>query len=152
MASTSAKLSPSWSKSSTCRSISSNEKKKTLQSKHTDYGLLGAKLLAFQGAADKLRLNTSLIKVPRQSAMTDILTATVPSTFAASGSYSIQVTQLARAHQITNKAATAVSLPPRDIVSGGSATFTFRVGDRDRPIVTRSATDATLEDLRTRHQ
>ena len=55
--------------------------------------------------------------------------------------------QLARAHQITNKAATAVAGTTTDIVNGGSATFTFRVGDGTDQSVTLGD-GGTLEDLR----
>jgi flagellar hook-associated protein 2 len=58
------------------------------------------------------------------------------------------VTQLAQSHQITNKAATAVVGPTTDIVSGASATFTFRAGSGVNQNITL-ADSATLEDLRT---
>ena len=124
-----------------------NAKKKDLQSKLTDYGLLGTKLLALQSAADKLRLATSFDQNKASVSDDTILTAT-SSTTAGAGSYSIQVTQLAQAHQITNKAAKAVGSTTTDIVSGASATFTFHVGSGSDQTVTLGDS-ATLEDLRT---
>jgi len=75
------------------------------------------------------------------------LTASASSA-ATPGSYLVRVTQLAQSHQITNKAATAVSSPTTDIVSGASATFTFRIGTGIDQTVTLGGS-ATLEDLRT---
>ncbi|HSS29851.1 MAG TPA: flagellar filament capping protein FliD, partial [Nitrospiraceae bacterium] len=51
-------------------------------------------------------------------------------------------------HQITNKGATAVASSTTDIVSGGSASFTFHVGTGTDKTVTLSDT-ATLQDLQT---
>ena len=103
-----------------------NQKKQNLQSKLDDYTVLGTKLLAFQSAADKLRLSSSFDQNKASVSNEDILTATSTTT-AGSGSYSIQVTQLAQSHQITNKAAKAVSSTTTDIVAGSSAGFTSRV-------------------------
>jgi flagellar hook-associated protein 2 len=123
-----------------------NQKKQNLQSKVSDYGLLGTKLLALQSAADTLRLSTSFDQNQATVSDDNILTATSTTT-AGAGSYSIQVTQLAQAHQITNKAAKAVGSTSTAIVSGGSATFTFKVGTGSNQMVTLSD-GATLEDLR----
>jgi flagellar hook-associated protein 2 len=76
-----------------------------------------------------------------------VLTATGSSS-AAQGSYTVKVTQLAQSHQITSKAAKAVASTTTDIVSGGSGTFTFRVGTGTNQTVSLSAT-ATIEDLKT---
>ncbi|HJR75406.1 MAG TPA: flagellar filament capping protein FliD [Nitrospiraceae bacterium] len=123
-----------------------NQKKKDLQTKLSDYDALGAKLLTLQGAADKLRLNQRFDQNSSTVSDETVMTATA-STTAAAGSYSLQVTQLAKAHQITNKAAKAVASTGTDIVSGGSATFTFRVGSGADQTVTLGDS-ATLEDLR----
>jgi flagellar hook-associated protein 2 len=123
-----------------------NQKKKDLQTKLSDYDALGAKLLTLQGAADKLRLSQRFDQNASTVSDETIMTATA-STTAAAGSYSLQVTQLAKAHQITNKAAKAVASTGTDIVSGGSATFTFRVGSGADQTVTLGAS-GTLEDLR----
>jgi flagellar hook-associated protein 2 len=124
-----------------------NQKKTTAQSKLTDYGLLGAKLLALQSAGDALRFPTSFDR--SSTTVSDQTAVTASATSAATpGSYLIRVTQLAQSHQITNKGATAVSSVTADIVSGGSATFTFRVGTGTDQTVTLGAT-ATLEDLQT---
>jgi flagellar hook-associated protein 2 len=122
-------------------------KKTTAQSKLTDYGLLGSKLLALQTAGDALRLPTVFDRSTTTVSDTTALTASASST-AMPGSYLVRVTQLAQSHQITNKGATAVSTPITDIVSGGSAAFTFRVGTGTDQTVTLGAT-ATLEDLQT---
>ncbi|HEX2055328.1 MAG TPA: flagellar filament capping protein FliD [Nitrospiraceae bacterium] len=124
-----------------------NQKKKDLQTKLSDYDALGAKLLALQGAADKLRLSQRFDQNSSTVSDETVLTATA-STTAGAGSYTIQVTQLAKAHQVTNKAAKAVASTATDIVSGGSATFTFRVGNGTDHTVTLGDS-ATLEDLRT---
>lgn len=124
-----------------------SQKKTSLQSKLTDYGLLGAKLLALQSASDALRLNSSFDRTTTTSGDEDVLTA-VGSSTAAAGNYVMRVTQLAQAHQVINKAAKAVAGTTTDIVSGVSGTFTFRVGSGANQTVTLSNT-ATLEDLRT---
>jgi flagellar hook-associated protein 2 len=123
-----------------------NQKKKDLQTKLGDYDALGAKLLTLQAASDKLRLNQRFDQNSSTVSDETILSATA-STTAGAGSYSIQVTQLAKAHQITNKAAKAVASTATDIVSGGSATFTFRAGSGTDQTVTLSGS-GTLEDLR----
>lgn len=122
------------------------DKKTDLQTKLTDYGTLGAKLLALQSAADKLRLPTSFDRSTTTVSDEAVLTATAAST-AGQGSYSLQVTQLAKAHQITNKAAKAVATTTTDITSGAPATFTFRVGTGADQTVSLAA-GATLDDLR----
>jgi flagellar hook-associated protein 2 len=123
-----------------------SQKKKDLQTKLSDYDQLGTKLLALQGAADKLRLAQRFDQNASTVSDDDILTATA-STTAGAGSYSIQITQLAKAHQIASKAAKTVASTATDIVSGGSATFTFRVGTGTDQTVTLGDA-ATLEDLR----
>lgn len=123
-----------------------SQKKTTVQSKLTDYGLLGSKLLALQGASDALRLNSSFDRTTTTVSDEDVLTA-VGSSTAAAGNYVVRVTQLAQAHQVINKAAKAVASTTTDIVSGASGTFTFRVGSGADQTVTLSDS-ATLEDLR----
>jgi flagellar hook-associated protein 2 len=124
-----------------------SQKKTTAQSKLTDYGLLGGKLLALQAAGDALRLPTAFDRSSATVSDQTALTASASSA-ATPGSYLVRVTQLAQSHQITNKAATAVSSVTTDIVGGASALFTFRVGTGTDQTVTLSDT-ATLEDLRT---
>jgi flagellar hook-associated protein 2 len=124
-----------------------SQKKATAQSKLTDYALLGGKLLALQSAGDALRLPTAFDRTSTTVSDQTALTASASST-ATSGSYLVRVTQLAQSHQITNKGATAVSSSTTDIVSGASATFTFRVGTGTDQTVTLSDA-ATLEDLQT---
>ncbi|HXF92898.1 MAG TPA: flagellar cap protein FliD N-terminal domain-containing protein, partial [Nitrospiraceae bacterium] len=118
-----------------------------LKSKLTDYGVLGTKLLSLQGAADALRLATTFDRSSASVGDPTVLIASASST-AAAGTYTVNVTKLAQAHQITNKAAKAVATPTADIVSGASASFTFRVGSGPDQTVTLGAT-ATLEDLKT---
>lgn len=122
------------------------EKKGALSSKSTDYATLSTKLIALQGAADKLRLSTSFDRTTTSVSDTTAVSALGSST-ATSGTYSIRITQLAQSHQITNTAATAVASTTTDIVGGASGTFTFRVGSGTDQTVTLSDT-ATLEDLR----
>lgn len=122
-------------------------KKTTAQSKLTDYASLGSKLLALQSAGDALRLPTAFDRSSTTVSDQTVLTASATST-ATPGSYLVQVTQLAQSHQITNKGATAVSSVTTDIVSGASATFTFRVGTGTDQTVTLGGA-ATLEDLQT---
>ena len=124
-----------------------SQKKATAQSKLTDYGLLGGKLLALQSAGDALRLPTSFDRSSTTVSDQTALTASASST-AAPGSYLVRVTQLAQSHQITNKGTTAVASVTSDIVSGASAAFTFRVGTGTDQTVTLSNT-ATLENLQT---
>ena len=83
-------------------------KKKDLQTKLTDYGSLGTKLLALQSASNALRLPSGFDRSTSTVSDEKVLTVQA-SAGAAAGSYTVQVTQLAKAHQITNKAANAVS-------------------------------------------
>ncbi len=124
-----------------------NQTKTALTTKLTDYTTLGAKLLSLQSAADALRLTTSFDRTSVSVSDGTVLTATGSST-ATAGTYTLRVTQLAQAHQITNKAAKAVSSTTTDIVSGASATFTFRVGSGADQSVTLADT-GTLDDLKT---
>ena len=124
-----------------------SQKKATAQSKLTDYALLGGKLLALQAAGDALRLPSVFDRSSTTVSDQTVLTASASST-ATPGSYQVRVTQLAQSHQITNKGATAVSSVTTDIVTGASATFTFRVGTGTNQTVTLSST-ATLENLQT---
>ncbi len=123
-----------------------DQKKKAVQTKLSDYESLGTKLLALQTASDKLRFNQRFDQNASTVSDETVLAATA-STAAAAGSYSIQVTQLAKAHQITSKAAKAVASTTTDLVGGGSATFTFRVGSGADQTVTLGES-GTLEDLR----
>lgn len=123
-----------------------NTKKKDLQTKLTDYGTLGNKLLALQSAANALRLPTSFDRTTTTVSDETKLTAQAGAG-AATGSYTVQVTQLAKAHQITNSTAKAVAATTTPVVSGGSGTFTFKVGSGADQTVTLSD-GATLDDLR----
>ena len=123
-----------------------NTKKNNLQTKLTDYGTLGTKLLALQSAANALRLPNSFDRTATTVSDETKLTAQAGAG-AAPGSYTIQVTQLAKAHQITNSAAKAVASTTTAIVSGGSGTFTFKVGSGANQTVTLND-GATLDDLR----
>ncbi len=123
-----------------------NGTKKTAQTRMTDYGTLGTKLLALQSAANALRSSSTYDKNTASVTDTDALGVTAGST-ATPGSYTVKVTQLATAHSITNKSAKATAAETTDIVSGASATFTFKVGTGSNQTITLSAT-ATLEDLK----
>ena len=121
--------------------------KATLNSKSTDYATLSTKLVALQSAADKMRLPSNFDRSSVSVSDSTVLAATASSS-AVQGSYTVKVTQLAQSHQITNKAAKAVTSTTTDIVSGGSGTFTFRVGSGANQTISLSAT-ATIEDLKT---
>jgi flagellar hook-associated protein 2 len=124
-----------------------NAKKTDLNSKSTDYATLSTKLISLQSAADKMRLPTNFDRSSVSVSDSTVLSATGSSSVV-QGSYTIKVTQLAQSHQITNKAAKAVASTTTDIVSGGSGTFTFRVGSGANQTVSLNAT-ATIEDLKT---
>lgn len=123
-----------------------NAKKTDLNSKSTDYATLSTKLIALQGAADKMRLPSTFDRASVSVSDSTVLTAT-GSSLAVQGSYTVKVTQLAQSHQITSKAAKAVTSTTTDIVSGGSGTFTFRVGSGTNQTVSLSST-ATIDDLK----
>ncbi len=126
-----------------------NERKLAAQSKQTEFGLLGGKLLALQSASSSLRTRLSFDKnsLSTTSASSQtLLTASVSST-AAAGTHTVKVNQLASAHQIVSKASTAVSAIDTDIVSGSTGTFSFAVGSGSTQTVNLDA-DGTLEDLR----
>lgn len=123
------------------------EKTKTdLNTKLADLTTLGTKLLSLQSAADALRLSTTFDRTSVSISDSTVLSATGSST-ATAGSYTVKVTQLAQSHQITNKSAKAVSSTTTDIVSGASATFTFKVGTGSNQTVTLGGT-GTLDDLK----
>ena len=124
-----------------------NATKDDLNSKSTDYATLSTKLIALQSAADAIRLPSNFDRSSLSVSDSTVLTATGSSS-AVQGSYTVKVTQLAQSHQLTNKAAKAVASTTTDIVSGGSGTFTFRVGSGANQTVSLSAT-ATIDDLQT---
>lgn len=107
---------------------------------------MSTKVAALQSAAEALRLPTSFNKTTAAVSDSTVLSVSADST-ATAGTYNIRVVQLAQAHQVVSKAAKAVSSATTDIVSGGSATFTFRVGSGVNQTVTLGATE-TLTDLR----
>jgi flagellar hook-associated protein 2 len=126
------------------------QRKLLAQKKQTEFGLLEAKLLSFQGLASSLRtrasFNKNQINVASPSAQIP-LSASVSSS-AAPGTYQVTVNRLASAHQIISKSSTAASASDEDIVSGSSGTFRFQVGTGQIQTVNLDAT-GTLEDLRT---
>lgn len=122
-------------------------KKKTgLNTKFTDLTTVSTKVAAFQSAAQALRLSTSFDKTTASVTDATVLSVSASSS-AAAGTYSVRVLQLAQSHQVVSKAAKAVSSATEDIVSGGSATFTFRVGAGANQTVTLGST-GSLTDLR----
>ncbi|MCS6316576.1 MAG: flagellar filament capping protein FliD, partial [Nitrospira sp.] len=106
---------------------------------------LGNKLLTLQSAANALRLPSNFDRSTSVVSDEAVLTAQAGAG-AATGSYTVQVTQLAKANQIASKAAKAVS-GTTEVVSSGAGTFTFRVGSGTNQTVTLSA-GATLDDPR----
>lgn len=120
---------------------------KALQAKLTDYGTLESDLLKIQGAAGSLRLSTSFDRFTTSVGNDAVLAATAGSD-ATAGNYTLQVTQLATAHQIASKGTKTVSSTTSSIVSAGSATFSFTVGGGAAQTVTLGS-GATLDDLKT---
>ena len=116
----------------------------TLSAKSTDYTTLTTKLQALQSATSALNIGNYDQAVASVSDST-VLTATAAST-AATGSYIVQVSRLAQAHQITNKSAKAVATTTSSIVSGASAVFSFQVGSGSVQTVNLS-TGASIQDL-----
>jgi flagellar hook-associated protein 2 len=116
----------------------------TLSAKSADYTTLSTKLQTLQGAANAL---TAFSYDQATASVTDstVLNATASST-ASTGTYTVQVSQLAQAHQITNKAATAVGSTTSSIVSGASAAFSFKVGSGSVQTVTLNS-GASIQDL-----
>ncbi|MHC9064149.1 flagellar filament capping protein FliD [Nitrospira sp. CMX1] len=122
------------------------KKKSDLNTKFTDLTTLSTKVVALQSAAEALKLPTSFDRTAISVSDSTVLSASTSST-ATAGSYSIRVVQLAQSHQIVSKAAKAVPSATADIVSGSSATFTFKVGSGTNQTVTLGST-GTLTDLR----
>ncbi len=122
------------------------KKKADLNSKFTDLTTVSTKVAALQSAAQALRLSTSFDRTTASVTDSTVLSVSASSS-STSGTYSVRVLQLAQAHQVVSKAAKAVVSETSDIVSGGSATFTFRVGSGANQTVTLGAT-GTLNDLR----
>ena len=122
------------------------KKKTDLNTKFTDLTTVSTKVAAFQSAAEALRLSTSFDKTTASVTDSTVLSVSASSA-GTSGTYSIRVVQLAQSHQIVNKAAKSVSSETADIVAGGSAAFTFKVGSGANQTVNLGST-ATLTDLR----
>lgn len=122
------------------------DKQAALNSKFTDYTTLSTKLIALQSAAGALRLPSLFDRTSVSVSDTTVLTATGSST-ATAGHYTVRVSQLAQAHQITNVAAKTVASTTADIVAGASGTFSFTLAGGATHTVTLSDT-GTLEDLR----
>jgi flagellar hook-associated protein 2 len=122
------------------------KKKTDLNTKLTDLTTVSTKVAALQSAAQALKLPTTFDKTTASVTDPTVLSVSASSS-ATTGTYSIRVVQLAQSHQIVSKAAKAVSSETADIVSGGSATFTFKVGSGTDQTVTLGST-GTLTDLR----
>ena len=122
------------------------KKKTDLSTKFTDFTTASTKVAALQSAAQALRLSTSFDRTTASVTDSTVLSVSASSS-STPGTYSVRVVQLAQAHQIISKTDKAVSSATTDIVSGGSATFTFRVGSGANQTVTLGAT-GTLTDLR----
>ncbi|MBX3332614.1 MAG: flagellar filament capping protein FliD [Nitrospira sp.] len=122
------------------------KKRTDLNTKLTDLTTVSTKVAGLQSAAEALRLSTSFDRTTVSVSDSTVLSASASSS-GATGTYSVRVVQLAQSHQIVSKAAKAVSSETSDIVSGGSATFTFQVGSGSSQTVNLGST-ATLADLR----
>jgi flagellar hook-associated protein 2 len=117
------------------------------QNQLTDYQSLGTNLLKVQSAAAALKTSSTFDRFSASSSDPNVLTVSGASG-ATPGNYTINVTQLAAAHQLTNKAAKEVGSTTNSIVSGASATFSFQVGSGAVQNITLGA-GATLDDLKT---
>lgn len=122
------------------------KKKADLNTKFTDLTTVSTKVAALQSAAQALRLSTSFDRTTASVSDTTVLSVSASSSSTA-GTYSVRVIQLAQAHQVVSKAAKAVSSATTDIVAGGSAAFTFKVGSGANQTVTLGAA-GTITDLR----
>ncbi|NGZ95209.1 MAG: hypothetical protein CV089_03580 [Nitrospira sp. WS110] len=122
------------------------KKRTDLNTKLTDLTTVSTKVAALQSAAAALRLSTSFDRTTVSVSDSTVLSASASSS-GATGTYGVRVVQLAQSHQIVSKAAKVVSSETADIVSGGSATFTFQVGSGSNQTVNLGST-ATLADLR----
>jgi flagellar hook-associated protein 2 len=122
------------------------KKRTDLNTKLTDLTTVSTKVAALQSAAEALRLSTSFDRTTVSVSDSTVLSA-FSSSSGATGTYSVRVVQLAQSHQIVSKAAKAAPSETTDIVSGGSATFTFTVGSGSNQTVNLGST-ATLADLR----
>ncbi len=122
------------------------KKRTDLNTKLTDLTTVSTKVATLQSAAEALRLSTSFDRTTVSVSDSTVLSASASSS-GATGTYSVRVVQLAQSHQIVSKAAKAVSSGTTDIVSDGSATFTFQVGSGSSQTVNLGSA-ATLADLR----
>jgi flagellar hook-associated protein 2 len=119
----------------------------TLRDKLADYQTLGANLLKLQSSAASLDLAGSFDRFTASASDTNVLSASAASG-ATAGNYTLKVTQLAAAHQVINNSAKVVAATTTSIVSGASATFSFKVGTGAVQNITLGA-GASLDDLKT---
>lgn len=115
-----------------------------VSAKSADYTTLSTKLQSLQSATNALSAGS--YDQPSASVSDSTVLTAAASPTATTGTYSIQVSQLAQANQIANKAATAVTSTTASIVSGPSATFSFQVGSGTVQTVTLNA-GANIQDL-----
>src|SRR5919112_1269774 len=80
----------------------------TLQSKLTDYQGLGSSLLKLQSSTAALKLTSTFDRFTASGSDPNVLSVSGTSG-ATPGNYTVKVTQLAAAHQITNKDVKAAS-------------------------------------------
>ncbi|HEU4685402.1 MAG TPA: flagellar filament capping protein FliD [Nitrospira sp.] len=120
------------------------QEQNTLSAKSADYTTLTGKLQALQTATGALGIgsyDSSVATVSDPTALTATAASTVPA-----GNYTVGISQIAQAHQLANKAETAVSSTTASIVSGASAVFSFQVGAGSVQTVTLSS-GANIQDL-----
>ncbi len=117
-----------------------NTKVTSYQSKISSFGTLKGLASGFQTAVQGL--NTSLARFSATASDTSVFSASAAST-AVAGSYSINVTTLARA----SKLAAAGQVSDSSAISAGASTVRFTVGTTDTDISV--AAGATLQDIRT---
>ncbi len=119
-----------------------SSKKSTLESANSAYSSLNSKVLDLKSAADALRTSTGFSAFTATSSDTTLLSATASSS-ATSGTHSIVVSALAKAHKI---AANGVA-SDTSTVAAGAGSFKFKVGSGTEQSVSVDAT-TTLTGLK----
>lgn len=111
-------------------------------SKISVYSELSSRLSTLKSAADSLRTESNFYV--KQAAVSDTTAASATvSNSAAAGSYTLEVTNLAQAHQITHK--TGLADKDTSTVLASGASFQFTINGETKTIT--AASDMTLEEL-----
>ncbi|MCE5312569.1 MAG: flagellar filament capping protein FliD [Nitrospiraceae bacterium] len=115
---------------------------KAYNTKISVYSELSSRLSALKSASDSLKTASDFYAKKASVSDTTAASATV-SNSAAAGSYTINITNLAQAHQITHKIGLADKDTTTVLASGG--TFQFTINGETKTIT--AASDMTLQDL-----